>query len=349
MIGYLVLLLYSVAVGGVVALLLRYRPAWSRRRVFWTVILPAPSAAMVAAAVGVAMLGPAKAGEIDATGMAMAVYLVGGKVLACALLALGGFAAWIAIRLTPTPVPRPEPAAPNPAFDALLVPLPDDVQVELRRRLTPPLPTSATQLLHEIHGLLVSAGIAEGRGGYPGGLTAPGWSAYVADQRRSIAMFRAVVAAWGDPPADLAEAIDDYDRHFPPPARLLGDGWEPHVEAVAGRHIYAFPVASGHATFGIDFPIRQPDVDVLLSDPYRRAVLEVVTHTVFQQSSVAGNPAATQTGFEATVGKVLHGPEDALAAYLLAFDREHHIRTDVFIRQAMARHATAAKKGDVAC
>lgn len=347
--AYLILLLYGVAVGGVVALLLRFRPAWSLRRVLCTAILPAPVAVTVAAAIGIAMLGPAEPGGTDANGMALAVCMVGGTMLAGALLVLGGLAAWIATRLTPTPVPRSEPVIPSLAFDALLAPLPDDMQTELRRRMTPPLPVTTTQLLKRIAGLLSSAGIAEGRGGYPGGLAGPGWSAYAAGQRRGVAMFRAVAAAWGDPPADLADMIDEYDRNFPPPVRLLGDGWEPHVETIAGRYIYAFPVTSGHATFDVDFPIRQADLGVLLSDPYRRAVLEVVTHTVFQRAAVPGNAAASQAGFDAMVERVLHGPADALAAYLEAFNRDQHIRTDVFIRQAMARYAAAAQEGEAAC
>ncbi len=81
----------------------------------------------------------------------------------------------------------------------------------------------------------------------------------------------------------------------------------------------------------------------------RRAVLEVVTHTVFQRSSIRGNPATTRTGFDAIVTSVLHGTNTALATYLAAFDREHNIRADAYIRQAMERHAAVAKEGRPAC
>ncbi|WP_294328175.1 hypothetical protein [uncultured Sphingomonas sp.] len=345
MIPVLVLLIYGIAVGGVVALLRRFRASWSRRRAVLVAILPSPSAVVVAAAIGIATLGRAAPGDIDATGMATAFYMVGGALLACILLVLGSIAAWIAMRLGATTEPREERVMPSPAFDALLAPLPDDVQTELRRRLTPPFPATAQELLRAIHGWLVDAGIAEGRGGYPGEPAGPGWRAYAAQQRRSIAAFRAVADAWGDPPADLAEAVGRYDDAFPPPVRLQGDGWEPHVEVVAGRHIYAFPVASGHATHSFDFPITAADVDVLLTDPYRRAVLEVVTHTVFQRSSIRGNPATTRTGFDAIVATVLHGTKAALATYLTAFDREHNIRAETYIRQTMERHAAVAKEG----
>lgn len=349
MIFGLVLLAYGVAVGGAVALLRRFRPAWSQRRVVLVAILPGPLAIVVAAAIGIAMLGPAPPGETDATGMTIAIYIIGGTCLAGISLVLGGIAAWIAIRLTMAAETREAFVMTSPAFDALIAPLPDEVQADMRRRMTPPLPITVEELFRAIHGWLVSAGIGEGRGGYPGGPAGPGWHAYVAQQRRNIAAFRAVADAWGDPPTDLAEAVDWYDRNFPPPVRLQGDGWEPHVERIAGRHIYAFPVASGQATFGYDFPISAADVDVLLTDPYRRAVLEVVTHTVFQRSSIRGNPAVTQAGFDAIVEVVLHGTQAALAAYLTAVDREHNFRSGLYIRQAMARHAAVAKEGQPGC
>lgn len=312
-------------------------------------IPPGPLIVIIAAVVGIAKLGRAAPGEIGATGMATAFYMVGDTVLGGILLVLGSIAAWIAIRMCATTEPRKEIVMPSTAFDALLAPLPDDVQTELQRRTTPPLPATTVALLRTIHGWLVSAGIAEGRGGYPGGPAGPGWSAYAAQQRRSIAAFRAMADAWGDPPADLAEAVDRYDDAFPSPVRLQGDGWEPHVEIIAGRPIYAFPVASGHATLDFDFPITTADVDVLLADPYRRAVLEVVTHTAFQRSLNRGNSATTQTGFNAIVDIVLHGANDALAAYLAAFDDEHNIHADFYIRQAMERHAALATEGRPEC
>ncbi len=66
---------------------------------------------------GIAMLGRAAPGEIDATGMATAFYMVGGTLLAGILLVLGSIAAWIAMRLGATTEPREEPVMPNPAFD----------------------------------------------------------------------------------------------------------------------------------------------------------------------------------------------------------------------------------------
>jgi hypothetical protein len=352
-------------IAGLAALVRLLRPGWPRWGVVGGVALPAPLVVLGAAAWSIAALGPAPPGETDATGMALAVYAIGGSLLAAALLVLGVAAAWLVTRprratVTQHPVVPSEsakPAGPEPAtsatapplhplvpgFDALLAPLPEFAQTELRRRTrTSPPPDTVAELFREVHGWLVGAGIAEGRGGYPG---RPGWTDYVEEQRRSVAVFRAVANAWGEPPSDLARSVDDYDRSFPPPERCQGDGWEPHVNDVAGRLMYEFPVDSGHMSASFSFPLARCDLDVLLADPYRRAALEVVTHTVFQRSMIPGNPEVTEAEFRALVDTVLHSHANALAAYLASFDREHNIGADVYVRQAMARHTAATDDG----
>ena len=234
---------------------------------------------------------------------------------------------------------------PAPGFEALLAPLPEFARSELRRRTrVSASPTTVAELFREVHNWLIGAGIAQGRGGYPGGRGKPGWTDYFEEQRRNIDVFRAVADVWGEPPPRLALSFDSYARSFPPPVRLQGDGWEPHVNDVAGRLIYEFPVASGHATGSFAFSIGRRDLEVLLGNPYRRAVLEVVTHTVFQRSMIRGNPEVTEAEFHAIVEMVLHAAADELKAYLAAFDREHNVSTDRYIRQAMIPQA-AAKDG----
>lgn len=352
----LILLLYPLVIAGLSALVRLRRPGSPRWRVIWWLTLPAPLIVIGVAAWGIAMLGPAPPGEIDATGMALVVYVIGGCLLAGTLLVLGVPAAWLVLRrkgtsVPPRPIASPEPVKPSsagspaPGFEALLAPLPAFAQTELRRRTivsTPP--GTVAELFDKIHGWLVGAGIAEGRGGYPGGRGKPGWTDYVEEQRRSVAVFRAVAAAWGNPPPELAASVDDYDRSFPPSAHLLGDGWAPRVNDVAGRMIYDFPVASGHVTGAFAFPIARRDLGVLLNDPYRRAALEVVTHTVFQRSMIRGNPEVTETAFHAIVDTVLHAPADASAAYLAAFDREHNMSSDDYIRKAMIAHVATANE-----
>lgn len=350
------LLCYPLVIAGIAALVRMLRPGWQRRRVIAGITLPAPLAVLAAAAWSIAALGPAPRGEIDATGMALAVYAIGGSILAAALLVLGLGAAWLVLRSRGSEgLPRPgAPAAlptggqhpstaelsPDdpltPDFTALLAPLPEAAQAELcRRARASGQPATPAELFREVHGWLVDAGISEGRGGYPGGRGKPGWVDYVEEQRRSVTVFRAVADAWGKPPAGLAASIDCYDSSFPPPVRLLGDGWQPHVSDVAGRLIYEFPVASGHATGSFAFPIAQHDLDVLSNDPYRRAVLEVVTHTVFQRSMIRGNPDVTEAEFHRIVAEVLHTPLDELKTYLVAFDREYNMGVDYYVQQAI--------------
>ena len=67
------------------------------------------------------------------------------------------------------------------------------------------------------------------------------------------------------------------------PVRLMGDGYEPHVEQWGEQLSYSLPVDSGFVSFSFTFAIRQADLDVLLSDDYRRAVLEVIAHTLLQR------------------------------------------------------------------
>lgn len=228
-------------------------------------------------------------------------------------------------------------------FEALLAPLPAFAQEKLRRRnaLDTP-PATAAELFEQVEGWLVDTGIAEGRGGYPGGRGAPGWTDYVEEQRSSVAVFRALEAAWGPAPAPLAKSVAHYERSYPPPVRKMGDGWEPHVDDVAGRLIYGFPVQSSIVTLSFEFPITDDDLAVLLADPYRRAVMEVVTHAVFQSSTIRGRPEVTPRDARALTDTVLHAPAAELAAFLRTFDRQHNMTSDVYVQQTMQRHAAAA-------
>lgn len=54
--------------------------------------------------------------------------------------------------------------------------------------------------------------------------------------------------------------------------RVMGEEYEPYVEQLGDKLIYSLPVESGFVSFYFEFDIHQTDVDVLLSDHYRRAV-----------------------------------------------------------------------------
>ena len=119
--------------------------------------------------------------------------------------------------------------------------------------------------------------------------------------------------------------------------RHLGVGYEPHVDEVAGRLLYSLPVDSGFVSAAFSFEIRPEDLEVLRSDPYRRAVLETVAHTKLQRSMLAGMKSVTERDFAAVVASVLHAPPDALESFIADVNREHNIDTGYFVKQSMTR------------
>ncbi|WP_443750056.1 hypothetical protein [Asticcacaulis solisilvae] len=121
--------------------------------------------------------------------------------------------------------------------------------------------------------------------------------------------------------------------------RRLGDGYEPHVDEAGGRLVYSIPVESGFVSTGFSFDISERDLAVLLSDPYRRAALEVIAHAVLQRSMLRGGARVTQPGFDALVAEVLHSPPAALEDTIARASREHNMIVSHYITQAMARRA----------
>jgi hypothetical protein len=123
--------------------------------------------------------------------------------------------------------------------------------------------------------------------------------------------------------------------------RRLGDGYEPHVDEDAGILTYSLPVDSGFVSAVFSFQIQPGDLDVLLGDPYRRAVLEVVAHTVLQKSMSAGGRKITQATFGDLVGSLLHSTPADLERYLDRVDTSHHLVTRVYVKEIMARRSAA--------
>ena len=148
-----------------------------------------------------------------------------------------------------------------------------------------------------VEGWLVSAGIAQGRGGYPGGRDRPGWLEYVEEQRRNLAVLRALVDAFGAPSSSTTETLRAYEEEFPLPQRRLSDGYEAHVNDVGGRLIYSLPVSWRVSTTSFSFSITIEDLDVLKNDVRRRATLETIAHRLFQGSLLRGHPEVTEVEF----------------------------------------------------
>lgn len=124
-----------------------------------------------------------------------------------------------------------------------------------------------------------------------------------------------------------------------PTVRRLGDGYEPHVDEIEGRLTYSLPVDSSFVSVDFSFEILQRDLDVLLADPYRRAALEVIAHTILQRSMIRGNEQVTQKAFGELVSQVLHAEPEELERFIDAIDRDHNIVIRIYVEQVLARRS----------
>lgn len=122
--------------------------------------------------------------------------------------------------------------------------------------------------------------------------------------------------------------------------RLMGDGYEPYVNKFNNRLIYSLPVESGFVSFHFEFDILQTDLDVLLSDHYRRAVLEVTAHTLLQRSTLKGHKRFTQNDFDNLIATILHASQEHLSAFISQINREHNISIEHYVNDIMNRRLT---------
>ena len=122
--------------------------------------------------------------------------------------------------------------------------------------------------------------------------------------------------------------------------RLMGDGYEPYVNKFNNRLIYSLPVESGFVSFHFEFDIRQTDLDVLLSDHYRRAVLEVTAHTLLQRSTLKGHKRFTQNDFDNLIATTLHASQEHLSAFISDINREHNISIEHYVNDIVNRRLT---------
>ncbi|BBE76353.1 MULTISPECIES: hypothetical protein [Phytobacter] len=121
------------------------------------------------------------------------------------------------------------------------------------------------------------------------------------------------------------------------PVCLMGDGYEPHVAQLGEQLSYSLPVDSGFVSFSFTFTICQADLDVLLSDDYRRAVLEVIAHTLLQRSTLPGNTHFTQSEFDSLVADTLHSTRDFLEAFIAKISQENHIVIEKYVHDILNR------------
>lgn len=123
-----------------------------------------------------------------------------------------------------------------------------------------------------------------------------------------------------------------------PPGRLLGEGYEPHVDAMDGRLSYSLPVDAGFVTTSFAFDIAPADLDILLADPYRRAMLAATAHTVLQRSMIPGRPEVSRADFDELKRRVLYSDREALEAFADEIDREYNIAIRAIVGPEVARY-----------
>ncbi|MFN4097211.1 MAG: hypothetical protein ACK4GG_10620 [Sphingomonas sp.] len=122
-----------------------------------------------------------------------------------------------------------------------------------------------------------------------------------------------------------------------PPGRLLGTGWEPHVDEIDGRLVYSIPVASGHMDYDFEFEIGASDLTVLVEQPYRRTVLFMLLHKLLQDSTLPGYPTVSLADFRCLADKILFGSDDAVADLIETMSTEHNMGLQLYIDEEMQR------------
>ncbi|CAH5530863.1 hypothetical protein [Enterobacter cloacae] len=122
--------------------------------------------------------------------------------------------------------------------------------------------------------------------------------------------------------------------------RVMGEGYEPYVEKLGDKLIYSLPVESGFVSFYFEFDILKTDLDVLLSDHYRRAVLEVTAHTLLQHSTLKGHKRFTQNDFDNLISTTLHASQEHLSAFISQINREHNISIEHYVNDIVNTRIT---------
>jgi hypothetical protein len=94
------LIAYPLLMAALALLVRAVRPDWRPIKIVVLTNLPLPLCALVIAGLGVASIGPAAPGEMDASGMAIAVYMMIGMFAAFWMIVLGMPAGWAALHWT---------------------------------------------------------------------------------------------------------------------------------------------------------------------------------------------------------------------------------------------------------
>lgn len=123
--------------------------------------------------------------------------------------------------------------------------------------------------------------------------------------------------------------------------RLMGEGYEPCVNKLGNQLLYSIPVESGFASYDFTFEINQSDLNILLSDDYRRAVLEIIAHTLLQFSKTEKNGNFTQSDFNQLIINTLHTSSNDLQTFIEQIRKKYNISINSYAKKIMDNRSGA--------
>lgn len=121
--------------------------------------------------------------------------------------------------------------------------------------------------------------------------------------------------------------------------RLMGEGYEPCVNKLGNQLLYSIPVESGFASYDFIFEINQNDLNILLSDDYRRAVLEIIAHELLQFSKTRKNSNFSQSDFNQLIMNTLHASSNDLQTFIEQIGKKYNISINSYVKNIMNKRS----------
>lgn len=121
--------------------------------------------------------------------------------------------------------------------------------------------------------------------------------------------------------------------------RLMGEGYEPCVNKLGNQLFYSIPVESGFASYDFTFEINQNDLNILLSDDYRRAVLEIIAHELLQFSKTRKNSNFSQSDFNQLIMNTLHASSNDLQTFIEQIGKKYNISINSCVKNIMNKRS----------
>lgn len=116
--------------------------------------------------------------------------------------------------------------------------------------------------------------------------------------------------------------------------RLLGEGFQPHVDEVGGKLIYSIPISRGVVDFDHQFEISQNDFEVLKVDSEKYQLLFDVLHDIFQNEYLGKEDEGTRIKeFERIKDIILHSDSNIVDEFLVEHEDSKRIQRERWARK----------------